>query len=458
MRLLATLCRAALVAALFISGAHAQGTYPGQGPSVLAFSGVDPTGTNDSTTGIQNAILALPASGGVVAFPCGVYKISSLVLGNGSSTAASTRSGMKLLGQGSSVDQFFGSTQPPCVKFLFNGSAGGSMMVVQGPLQGWGLENIAFEGAGTNNAGQCLQVISAQFGDLKNLSFQHCNLSSVQLTAWSAIPAGLTNADSIHNTFQNTGIVVPNTAGASGINLTGAGTVANADYNTFINTHIQLPTSGTNQSLFGIYLGFSDSNVFIDTHVDGGLTSNVVLQFDYTQVSGFPTANMFYMLDGAGSLAPPVRFANSGSPGTGIFGAYIFGLNQANGGTFPAIDGVCAQGYGTLQLCGTTTGKATLTTSASGGHLVLSSSSTPTANSCAGFSLATGSTDIAGKVSFTSATSCAINFGTAFTNAPFCTVSPGSAASTVEAAATTSTLTATFGTANTSMSWACFGN
>src|SRR6516165_5863362 len=85
-------------------------------------------------------------------------------------------------------------------------------------------------------------------------------------------------------------------------------------------------------------------------------------------------------------------------------------------------------------------------------------SGTPTANSCAGFALTTGSSDIAGKVTFTSATSCSITFANAFTNAPFCVVSPGSAASTHDAVTSTTGLAVTFGTANTSMQWHCFGS
>jgi len=85
-------------------------------------------------------------------------------------------------------------------------------------------------------------------------------------------------------------------------------------------------------------------------------------------------------------------------------------------------------------------------------------SGTPTANSCAGFALTTGSSDVAGKVAFTSATSCSITFANAFTNAPFCVVSPGSAASTHDAVTSTTGLAVTFGTANTSMQWHCFGS
>ena len=85
-------------------------------------------------------------------------------------------------------------------------------------------------------------------------------------------------------------------------------------------------------------------------------------------------------------------------------------------------------------------------------------SGTPTANSCAGFALTTGSSDVAGKVTFTSATACSITFANAFTNAPFCVVSPGSAASTHTAVTSTTGLAVTFGTANTSMQWHCFGS
>lgn len=90
------------------------------------------------------------------------------------------------------------------------------------------------------------------------------------------------------------------------------------------------------------------------------------------------------------------------------------------------------------------------------GHIKFTSG-TPTANSCAGFALSTGSSDIAGRVTFTSATSCSITFGATYTNAPFCTVTPGSAASTVFITTSTTGLAATFGTANTAMFYQCFG-
>ena len=44
--------------------------------NVVTKFGADPTGTNDSTTAISNALSALPSGGGTVYFPAGTYKVS----------------------------------------------------------------------------------------------------------------------------------------------------------------------------------------------------------------------------------------------------------------------------------------------------------------------------------------------------------------------------------------------
>ncbi len=92
------------------------------------------------------------------------------------------------------------------------------------------------------------------------------------------------------------------------------------------------------------------------------------------------------------------------------------------------------------------------------GHLrVGNANALPTNSACAGFSLAAVSSDVAGTVTFTSATTCTINFGTAFINAPKCSVTPNTTASTVGVSQTTTQLSASFGAAQTSMTWICLG-
>ncbi len=84
-------------------------------------------------------------------------------------------------------------------------------------------------------------------------------------------------------------------------------------------------------------------------------------------------------------------------------------------------------------------------------------STTPTAATCVGFALGTGSKDTAGKITYTSATTCSVNFGTTFQNPPACTIGPGTAASTVLVTTTTGGFAVTFGTAQAAFSYVCIG-
>jgi hypothetical protein len=122
------------------------------------------------------------------------------------------------------------------------------------------------------------------------------------------------------------------------------------------------------------------------------------------------------------------------------------------------VSGAAGVGSGVLQLTGTTSGALSINASATGGHIFWSSSSTPTANSCAGFALASGSDDINGVVTFTSATSCSITWGTAYAAAPFCTITPNGAATTFSATPSTSGLSVSFGTAQTSFTYLCWNS
>jgi hypothetical protein len=105
---------------------------------------------------------------------------------------------------------------------------------------------------------------------------------------------------------------------------------------------------------------------------------------------------------------------------------------------------------------GTTPGAGTFTTAST--KRLVGTGSAPTAGTCAGFAATAGSTDLAGRITFTSATTCSINFATTFSAAPFCVVTPGSAASTTFITTSTTQLSVTFGTANTAFFYSCTGS
>jgi hypothetical protein len=213
------------------------------------------------------------------------------------------------------------------------------MMVVNGPLVGWAIENIEFDGVVT--AGTCLQVISAQYGVCRNCSFTGFTNIGLNTTAWAARPGGWGNVDCLHNLFENIVITFPGvvfglaTAGSKGIVLAGnAGIADNTAYCTFINTIIIFP-GAPGVTLYGLYLQFCDSCSFLTTHIVNGDTNCVCVDFDYTfdPANNFPNSNFFFNLDAAGSNAPPTRFANGGSPTAGLQPNMVIGADLTNGTT-----------------------------------------------------------------------------------------------------------------------------
>ncbi len=116
-----------------------------------------------------------------------------------------------------------------------------------------------------------------------------------------------------------------------------------------------------------------------------------------------------------------------------------------------------------LIVTGSNGGNPTLSTSGGGinaapsnGHVATTGGSQPTNSACTGFAV-TGN-DTAGRITTGGVTTCTINFGTAYAAAPFCIVSPGSAASTHFLTTSTTQLAVTFGTAQSAFFYHCFGS
>lgn len=298
--------------------------------NVLSF-GAKGDGSADDTSAIQAAINALPTSGGEIIFPVGNYKITStLSIGNGTGAAASTRQGVILRGVGIPVQQGFpGFTATVGPKITWAGGTGSSIINVAGPLQGWGVQNLYLNCASIGTM-QGITVTSAQYGDNRNLAIFNCFRGIASSTV---VPFGsFTNTDSFNNKWYQTTVVVPATAGAMGILLTGAAATANTDYNTFTNTDIFLPASSSPN---GIYIQVADTNHFYNTHIYGGSATAVCVTFDYSIANQFPSANRFTGID-LGTCGGGATWNPSGTPGAGAKPNYAY-IDEANGATVPNI-------------------------------------------------------------------------------------------------------------------------
>lgn len=285
-------------------------------------------GIADDTVAINAAIGSLAS--GHVQFPPGTYKITStLIVGNGSTTQASTRWGIKLVGTGAPplpAEMFAGFPSSGGTKLLWAGGAA-NMISIAGPLNGWGISDMYLDGAGTAIYG--VLVTSASFGACQNLTFTNFTSSAIMETTLSTY-VGFALANSMHNSWTNIAIAVPAVAGAKAIALTGQPTATptptNACYCNYTNITIYLPTTlGT----FGIYLQWTDSNLFTGVHLFGGSAAAKSVMFDYTLLSNLPSSCGFVSADLSGN-GTNTQFALSGTPNAGARPNWIKGVGEIN--------------------------------------------------------------------------------------------------------------------------------
>ncbi len=288
-------------------------------------------GTTDDTTAIQAAINSLPASGGIVYFPVATCRISSsLTIGNGTTSAFSTRQGVFLIGRGNPnapeltvLGGGYTATLGPKLQWL--GAGTGGMIVINGPMQGWGVQNLHMDCGNASQYGIFLS--SSSFGDSKNLSFTNCTVSAIFSTSHpKGGYTGAPNVDSLRNNYKNIAIQISSASVAKGITLTGdAGGTSDTDYNIIDNVIMSFPTTNLNQA--GVYMGVSDSNIFRGISTSTAQSTHYGLFLDYSVNAQFPNSNMFFAHEFGGTIP----YGVGGAPSINLHPNYAFGTIEANG-------------------------------------------------------------------------------------------------------------------------------
>lgn len=285
---------------------------------------------------IQAAVNSLGNPGGDVLCSVGTYLLSkTITIGNGTAAAASTIRGVRILGQGIPRPQYIlaGMATTPSTKFMWAGGAA-EMIKLAGPLVGWGVERIEFNGNLVASAG--LRILSAAFGSCRDLSFIGCNQSISSDVMANSVP-GVDNVDSLHNRFDNISISVPNITGAIGINLTGA-LNSNTDYCHFTNVTIGFASGSL--VVYGVVLGSCDSNQFHNLHFIIGNLGAVCVALDYTINPVWPASNMFFGVDTSNQV---ISWQNISVPSAGARPNIIYGLVETNNAKWPtSIDNLVA--------------------------------------------------------------------------------------------------------------------
>ena len=287
-------------------------------------------GVADDTTAIQAAMDALPAAGGIVILPDGDYRITTgLTLGNAITPATrSTKYGIVLMGESGGTrehDYRPAGTAIHGARIVWGGDVGGTMISINGPVYGCGLQRLYID-AGTTKAGIGLLVQSGFRGIFKDLAFSDHSTAAIRVTARSTW-TNVNNAHSMQNVFDNIEINVYDSSFAIGLDLGGNSTIsADANNNFFRNLWIlHSSVAGV-----GIRLQFADHNVFQDVNIYGGNSSGGTgILFMGDQRVGYPAQNYFYTVN-PGVAGIDIDDAPS-SIGTNIF----IGYQTADGAALP---------------------------------------------------------------------------------------------------------------------------
>jgi hypothetical protein len=300
--------------------------------SVLEY-GADPLGNIDSTAAIQGAINAAagtyPSLGGSVDLYPGNYKISSpgLIIGNGGGSVGSpsTVSGIKLVCVAAWAGG--GNNDNAC---NLNSSYAGPAITVNGPIQGWGLENIGIVANTTSTSAGGLLVNSGQWGKVDGLLVSDFYDYGIKLTTSGATPSD-------QNVFRQINIVTP-TGGTTAVGLyigcPQGGGCEGSFSDSFDDTFIAVNNPGAT----GLYAGSSDSERFRNLTFANSAAGNKDIVFDYSQANNnaWPSNYLLYGLEtGNGNVG---AITNIGTPPYTLNEHNIvYAFSRTNGAPYPVL-------------------------------------------------------------------------------------------------------------------------
>ena len=254
-------------------------------------------GTTNDYTAIQNAINSLPAKGGEVILPVPTvgYSIETMLsLGNGSTSAISTKRGITFRGVSGRGSGDWETVKEAPVRLIWNGVSGGTMMEVKGPISGVQLEGIMFDCNSIADTG--LKVTHAFGSRFQNVMVEKYTGTAVILTAYSN-PTGCSNGAN-QNTWNNCHAFDPIGTSANGMLIgessVGASPHLNVAQNVFINctaAGVDLATS------YGLMLRYCDDLTFIQCAYNIGSTGKSLHVYATTDSVYFPYACTFINCD-----------------------------------------------------------------------------------------------------------------------------------------------------------------
>jgi hypothetical protein len=293
------------------------------------------TNSSDEHVVLQTAINSVASRQGILELFSGAtcnIGTTGLVIGNGSASAISTLHGFILRGASNPTGNGDGTMPITGARIEYTASGGGNAITVNGPLTGWGLQNLRIECVGVNLNAVGVAIFSASWGDSRNLSVAQCG-RGIFATVQSAIPPGVsTSTNNNHNSWRNIAIDIPNINGALGIQESGIHNVANTDFSVWDNVYCSLSSGTAGNVRACIILQVTDSGRYTQIHVsNSGTASDFAVIYDYTVDSVFPSGTVVDQLDSGTNIF----VENKGTPSTLAPPNYLINVNLSNSTPLP---------------------------------------------------------------------------------------------------------------------------
>jgi hypothetical protein len=310
--------------------------FPSNGADVGQF-GAKSDGATDDSAAILAAIAWAATNGGIVNFPSGQTNFAStLTIGNGSSSAISTKAGVVLRGSTPTMNfnlSAFGLTGKSPTILHYTGA--GTAIACNGPSQSCSVQDMTLE-ASTSGGTTGILLTSSSFGDFRNLAVLDFQFG-IKSTTISTLPGGVTSANSDNNAYRGLYVRIPTVNGAVGVTLdSGTNTCCNTDYTNMQSVALVFSTGGAATTSTGLLLKGTDSgylsNFRFFTLPGGGGTTIKQVVLDYTgPTTNWPTGITMNAFDNA--INAP-GFLNTGSPNAGVVN-WVSNLVHSNGGVEP---------------------------------------------------------------------------------------------------------------------------
>jgi hypothetical protein len=256
-------------------------------------------GVTDDTSAINAAIASLPNNGGIVYFSAKNYKITSTVnIGNGTSSALSTKQGIHLIGQGAGTADNETSPVNYGTQITWAGTAGQVMFKWNGPLYNCQMRGFRLDGGTLASTGINWKHVSNSI--FEDILVTHWRGDAFYADSYKTTYAGMvTGSNSVLcNLLKASGPTVGYSASGLILGASGAASIGNVDVArwTFRNCEFNWDSSAGSVGN-GIVVQFADNCTFYNCYTNrfGGTTGFGLYVIPVpTITTSFPCAINFY--------------------------------------------------------------------------------------------------------------------------------------------------------------------